>query len=209
MKSIALLGFLTLTVGACSAKGRDAGEFCAVTADCRDDLVCDSGTCAAPATCPSEAPIDCGTTLPGMCCQTATPVCCAKDATCAARAADCNAPMTCAGRSCATSSGCCDGFTCARFGKTCHAAANLAVGDACDVASQCASKRCLNGYCTKSCAATADCGSANYCLDTSLFGLICVPFCTGNPDCAVFGAGVTCQMSTDPKGLTLRGCFGT
>lgn len=206
MKSIALLGFLTLTICACSARGRDAGEACAITADCRDDLACLGGTCAVPLSCPTEAPVDCGDTIPGACCQTDTPYCCARDASCTVNAAACNT-VTCAGRICAGSGSCCSGFTCSRFGKMCRAAVSLAIGESCTAASQCASGRCLNGYCTKTCTATAECGQANSCLRAQS-GLICVPYCSGNADCVVFGVSITCRKATDPDGSTFNGCFG-
>jgi hypothetical protein len=101
---------------------------------------------------------------------------------------------------------CCKGLTCGRFSKNCTIAANLAIGEPCTSNGQCASGRCLN-YCTKPCSSTLEFGSANYCLDTAQ-GFLCVPFCKGNTDCAVFGLGITCQGSKDPGGLSLNGCFG-
>lgn len=205
------LGFLIFTVVAmgtgCGAdKCRKSGDACAQAEDCCDGLACFDGKCGAPvATCPDEAPLDCGSILPGMCCPSDTPNCC-KDGNCYAKATDCGKP-SCASefKSCSASANCCSGFTCSRFGHICHAAKKLALGDACTAQSQCSSMWC-SSYCTQRCAKNSECGSANNCLDTA-DGPMCVPFCSTNADCSVFGAGVTCQASTDPAGLTLKGCF--
>lgn len=196
--------FIVAGVGCGADKCRKNGEACAETADCCDGLACFDGSCGAPApACSDDAPVDCGSALPGMCCQTDTPYCCAKDGLCHENAASCNG---CDGKSCLSSSGCCIGFTCARFGKTCHAAKNLATGDACTDDLQCASRSC-SAYCTKRCTKTSECGPANQCLETA-DGFFCIPFCSTNADCFVFGgSNLTCQKSLDPSGLNLNGCF--
>lgn len=208
MRALGILILVVVITGiGCDAdKCRKSGEACAQTADCCDGLACFDGMCGASvATCPDDAPVDCDATLPGMCCPSDTPHCC-KDGNCYAKATDCGKP-SCGSefKSCTTSASCCTGLTCARFGHTCHAAQKLALGDACTDLSQCVSKRC-SSYCTKPCTKTSECGSTNNCLDTA-DGQWCVPFCSTNADCSVFGPGVTCQTSTDPAGLTLHGCF--
>lgn len=215
MRTVLLSLSICLAVAAgfgCGAdKCRTSGDACAVTTDCCDGLACFDGVCGEPSaqkpTCPAEAPVDCGSVLPDMCCPSDTPFCCAKDQLCHVDAADCNGPPSCSGKACASSSSfdCCAGFTCARFGHTCHTAKNLDLGDACIADSQCASKSCT-AYCSKPCASTAECGTANQCLQT-LAGFRCIPFCSTSADCTVFGPNITCQKSTDPSGLNLNGCF--
>lgn len=203
MRVLILLATIAAGFG-CAAHDRSAGEACAVTADCKTDLACLRGICDTPAMCPAEAPIECSDG--SGCCQTATPYCCAKDGLCHVNAANCNgSPPTCANKACATSAGCCDGFTCSRFGRICRAGKNLVTGEACTDDAQCISRSC-SGYCTKACAKTADCGPANYCLD-SAEGFQCIPFCRNNADCAVYGPDTTCQTAMDPAGLNLHGCF--
>ena len=207
---ITFLCLLCLPIG-CSAPpaGRVVGEACAVTADCQSDLVCRSGTCAAPtATCPAATPVDCGSTLPGLCCPQSNPVCCARDKRCHATQAECRGP-TCGstGTQCATSATCCTGFVCYRYAELCGEAKNLAIGDTCTADAQCASRSC-SSYCTRTCTANSQCGPGNFCLDTA-DGPLCIPSCGSSAECSVFGAGVTCAESTDPTGATQRGCFGT
>lgn len=201
-----IVTFLVVVVAAgCGTdKCRKTSEACAETTDCCDGLACFDGACGAPvATCSDDAPVDCGSALPGMCCQTDTPVCCAKDGLCHPDATSCNG---CDTKGCLRSTDCCTGFTCARFGKACHAAKFLALGDACTDDAQCASTSC-SSYCTKRCTKTTDCGPANQCLDTA-DGFFCIPFCSINTDCFVFGGtDVTCQKAMDPTGLNLNGCF--
>lgn len=193
----------------CSAKHdcRTDGQACAETADCCDELACFDGACGVPVlACPDEAPVDCGAALPGQCCPMDAPFCCARDSSCYARASDCTG-LSCSGalKNCATSASCCSGLACARFGRTCNVAKNLVTGDACTASTQCASRWC-NAYCTRRCTKTSECGSANNCLE-SANGLLCIPFCSTNADCAVFGPGITCQKALDPNGLSLSGCF--
>lgn len=157
--------------------------------------------------CPAEAPVDCHSTRAGICCPSSAPYCCATGEPCRASATSCmGSMMSCDGRSCATSGGCCKGFTCARFGRTCHAAQNLPIGDACTEHEQCASASC-SAYCTRPCVTSAACGAANFCLETEGGIFQCIPFCSTDADCVVFGKDVTCQVGQDPGGLMLRGCF--
>lgn len=191
----------------CTNQPRNAGEACAVTRDCRTELVCLNNVCAAVA-CPSDAPIDCGDTLPGMCCPRDTPFCCAHDGSCYNTAAAC-AGTSCMGelKSCTTSGNCCTDLTCARFGHFCQVAKDLALGDACKASAQCKSALCSD-YCTKRCSSNNECdrGIVNTCLDTDE-GFRCVPTCTKDTDCSVFGPNVTCQSAMDPGGLPRKGCF--
>ncbi len=205
MKAIYIIPILFVVVAGCGAdKCRNSGEACAETSDCCDALACFDGACGMPVlACGDDAPVDCGSALPGMCCTTDYPTCCAKDGLCHESASSCTG---CDGKGCFTVSSCCTGFTCARFGKRCHAAKNLAIGEPCTDDLQCASRSC-EGYCTKRCTKTSDCGSANQCLETA-DGFFCIPFCQINTDCFVYGGSdVTCQKATDPAGLNLNGCF--
>lgn len=223
-------------LAACSA-GRNAGEVCFETADCRPELACVDGRCNLPGTCPGDAPIKCRDG--SGCCPLSHSICCDDGqchetvtsclaATCKSTGQSCrtstdccgaltcnsltktcksSTPPACSGRACTSSAGCCADFACSRFGKTCHAARNLATGDPCTAHAQCLSGECSN-YCTKTCTSTAACGSANSCLETAT-GPACIPFCQTNADCTIFGAGITCQESTDLNGLKLKGCFGS
>jgi hypothetical protein len=55
----------------CSA-GRNAGQSCVETADCRPELICFAGECTVPGSCPSHTPVDCG----DGCCPQALSTCC-------------------------------------------------------------------------------------------------------------------------------------
>lgn len=211
--------------------GRNVGEACADTPDCRTDLLCFDGECTPPGQCPTHAPAACGD---GTCCPQAFNVCCGdgncygsaaecRAATCADAggtcrgSGDCCAGLTCqagtcrtatpicAGRPCVNSTSCCTDYACSRFGKTCRSAKSLAIGEPCTSNLQCTSGLCIE-FCTKACSKTADCGGVNNCLETTS-GFLCIPFCSTSSDCAVFGTGLSCQKGTDPGGLSLNGCF--
>lgn len=227
LPSLSLL--LLVAAGLGCAAGRGHGGACTASLDCEERLVCFMGKCDNPGACSGAGSTcakqeDCcgallacqrGTCVVESACVAAGGACsgasCCGTLTC--QAGTCKTPPTsCAGRACQTSASCCGGFTCSRFGKTCQAAQNLATGDACTGtgSGQCrAPGMCLNGYCTKFCSKTADCGPANYCLGIDGGQFVCVPFCQGNADCSVFGIGITCQQSTDPGGLALKGCFSS
>lgn len=154
--------------------------------------------------CPPIAPIDCGATVPGMCCPRKAPFCCPLNGSCTTSSAAC---VNCRWRHCESTAGCCEGFVCERATSTCQIAVKLPLGETCTAPQQCASKICV-GFCTETCTAATDCGAENYCLETDLFGFLCAPACSGNGDCAVFGAGTaTCQAATDAKGATRKGCL--
>lgn len=199
---IAAAALVAAGLGCAANECRGGLEACAKTVDCCDGLFCSARNICEPPVGPSV----CGDhrcdadESPSTCCLD----CVCPTGSCNATTKACSAP-SCSGKVCSSSATCCDGFTCSRFGKTCHAARNLALGDACTASSQCASGLCF-GYCTKACARSTDCGTASFCLETAQ-GFLCIPSCQSILDCTVFGSNASCQSSTDPGGLMLKGCF--
>lgn len=112
MRRHLLLGISTLLLGAaglgCSA-GRDKGQACTDTRDCRPELLCFDGECTSPGSCPTHVPVSCGD---GSCCPAEARVCC-KDGNCYPSSESCRA-ATCveAGKSCNSPSDCCLSLTC-------------------------------------------------------------------------------------------------
>lgn len=107
----------------CSA-GRNAGQSCAETADCRPELICFAGECTVPGSCPSHTPVDCG----DGCCPQALSTCCS-DGNCYASTAECKA-ATCTktGGACRLSGDCCTGLTC-RLGRCATLSADPVCGN--------------------------------------------------------------------------------
>lgn len=105
---------------------------------------------------------------------------------------------------------------CCAKDETCHANAadcgdnGKLLGEVCVTSNDCASRLCVNHYCTKRCSDGDDCtGDVNlttWCLKSATSGFICVPLCI-TTDCRRFGANVTCRQSTDPSGMVWDGCL--
>lgn len=225
VQTIRLCSFFLLLAAGCAA-GRDAGQPCSQTADCRPELACFGGKCAKDdgschvvhGACDSDGECCSGLNCNAHICEKApTPTCTTTGKTCSSsseccrllicQAGTCKLP-SCAGPACITSANCCTNYTCARFARTCQSARALPIGEACTASAQCTSGVCSD-YCTKPCTKHSDCSGSggNFCMET-VSGFLCIPSCLGPADCTVFGTGVSCQGGKDPGGLMLKACFG-
>lgn len=186
----------------CGAAKRGPGEACAETLDCRDNLVCTANECTAPGACPKSAPVSCGD---GTCCMAQYPICC-PDGSCYQTSADCK-EATCDAKSCRNSAGCCTGYVCAAGLNLCQLGKDIDLGDTCTASSQCKSKTCLGGACTKRCLADQDCDLGLCLFRAGAAAFYCTPLCSAPADCSVYGPLVSCREAAGPDGTKSKGCM--
>ena len=150
------------------------------------------------------------------CCQTGSTaptgaVCISDDNLCHAK---CTSGTQC-------KSGCCASVMGETYGVCADAATYCAtlkgVGDPCTADTECASGSC-SIWCQAPCGAgNSICsstpsrlenaqGQLNWCILSNANTTSCFPGCLVDSDCAVFGAGLTCQSVTDVDGLTDSVC---
>ncbi len=104
-------------------------------------------------------------------------------------------------------------LTCARSGRTCRLASDLALGEPCKDNVQCASRNCGYNYrsCTKSCTSNTACDSSTVCArDPYSPSMYCLPSCKTDDDCAVYrdgnGPEVHCKTTKTPIGDSVSAC---
>ena len=105
-------------------------------------------------------------------------------------------------------------LTCARSGRTCRLASELALGEPCKDNVQCASRNCGYNYrsCTKSCTSNTSCDSSTVCArDPYSPSLYCLPSCKTDDDCAVYRDGnrpeVHCKTTKTPIDDSVNACI--
>lgn len=84
----------------------------------------------------------------------------------------------------------------------------LAVGTACNDASQCSSNVCANNtFCSLDCGVNGPCGELATCMKVMVdSGLQCFPNCNQDSDCKRFGPGLSCKVGTTQLSTSAKVC---
>jgi hypothetical protein len=209
------------------------GQACSNTQLCCQGEMCTNGTCTGMDT---RKPFGSACTMDGDCltnqclgyqgvsgrfCSQA----CNGSATCAALSA--NPQYWCISggqgvnyceRSCTKAADCTDigaSWTCRQVANIenqvygiCGVYVNQPEGSPCLDNSQCAQQACNGVFCSHSCVNDAACGAYAKCMFTQNQSYNCFPSCTNNADCAIFGAGLTCQAGTSRDNASVMICSG-
>ncbi len=65
-----------------------------------------------------------------------------------------------------------------------------------------------NSWCSGNCLSDDGCGDYAWCVADNLKHYRCFPNCNSTADCAIFGAGITCQPTTTIQGEQITVCTG-